>query len=156
EEQVQDTLLTVGCAEADTGWNGERCLRAAGNRYCSFWLDRYNAAERAAKQQQREQDRLDYEAARWRENEAVAAAQRAKDNTVKPIEWQQSPAVQDPATFEAFERLRLRAESDVTSDVDRSRRPTWAPPLILGAELGEACYTLGYLTDDNKWIGRLW
>lgn len=39
---------------------------------------------------------------------------------------------------------------------DAERRPSWAPPLILGGELGEACYALGYLTDDDKWIGRLW
>jgi len=58
--------------------------------------------------------------------------------------------------FAAFETLRQRAEAEVTIAEDAERRPSWAPPLILGAELGEACYTLGYLTDDDKWIARLW
>jgi hypothetical protein len=154
-EQIQDTLLSAGCAEAHTDWRDERCLKLVDD-HRSFWFDRYNAAERAAEQQRREQDRLEYEVQRRRENEAVIAAQRAKDSAARPIEWQQQPQVQDPSAFEAFEKLRQRAESDASSDAERSRRPTWAPPMILGEELGELCYTLGYLTDDDKWIGRLW
>jgi hypothetical protein len=124
--------------------------------YCSFWFDRYNAAERTAEQQAREQRQLEYEAERQRENEAVVAAQRVKANAIEPIKWSPSAPTTDPTAFEAFETLRQRAESDVSSDADRTRRPTWVPPLILGAELGELCYELGYLTDDDKWIGRLW
>jgi len=154
-EQVQDALLSAGCAEADTDWRGERCLAIVGGGH-SFWFDRYNAAEREAEQQDRERRQQEYEAERRRENEIVVAALRAKDSAAEPIKWQQSPPVKDPAAFEAFEKLRQRAESDIGSDTERSRRPTWAPPLILGEELGELCYTLGYLTDDDKWIGRLW
>src|SRR5262249_22820971 len=65
------------------------------------------------------------------------------------------PQIQDTTVFEAFERLRQRAESEVTIH-DTDRRPSWAPPLILGEELGNICYELGYLTDDDKWIARLW
>jgi hypothetical protein len=52
--------------------------------------------------------------------------------------------------------LRQRAESQVTFDEDAQRRPSWAPPLILGEELAQVCLDLGYLTLDDKWIGRLW
>jgi Family of unknown function (DUF6011)/Large polyvalent protein associated domain 29 len=154
-EQVKETLLKAECAEAHAAYNGEQYLRAPSS-LCSYWLDRYNVAERVAAEQQKHEQEQEYELRRQRENEAVAALARAKNDTVKPIEWQQSPPVKDPAAFDAFETLRRRAESDVTSDAERSRRPTWAPPMILGEELGEACYTLGYLTDDDKWIGRLW
>jgi hypothetical protein len=150
-EQVKDTLLKAGCAEAREAFNGEQYLRALpGSR--GYWFDRYNTAERAAEQQRREQDRQDL-LQRQRENEAVAALSAAKRAAVKTIEWQPSPPVEDQAAFDAFERLRQRAETDVTSDEERT---TWAPPMILGEELGEACYTLGLLTDDDKWIGRLW
>jgi hypothetical protein len=154
-EQVKEALLKAGYAEAHAAWNDKQYLKAPGGNP-SYWFDRYNAAERTAEQQDRERRQQEYEAQRRRENEAVAIAARVKASALKPIQWQQSLPVQDPAAFEAFEKLRQRAESDVTSDAGRSRRPTWAPPLILGEELGEACYTLGYLADDDKWIGRLW
>jgi hypothetical protein len=155
-EQVHQALVAAGCAIDVTAkygdhYGGRRFLEANGT---GFEFDRYNTTERAAEQQRLEQQRLDYEAERWRENEAVAAAQHAKDAALKPVET--SPAVQDQTAFDAFEKLRLRAESDITSDAERLRRPTWAPPLILGEDLAEACLTLGYLTLDDKWIGRLW
>jgi Family of unknown function (DUF6011) len=154
-EQVEDALLKAGCAERHTAWNSKHYLHASPD-LCSYWFDRYNVAERAAEQQKNEQRCQEYELQRRRENEAVAALSRAKNDAAKPIEWQHPPPVKDPAAFDAFEKLRQRAERDVTSNEERSRRPTWAPPMILGGELGEACYTLGYLTDDDKWIGRLW
>src|SRR5262245_41395871 len=92
---------------------------------------------------------------RRRENEVVAAAQRAKGGAVELIKWQQPPAAQDSAAFEVFEKLRLRAEADVISDVERSRRPTWAPPMVLGEELGEACLTLEYIDGDDNLTQRL-
>jgi hypothetical protein len=154
-EEVKDALLKSGCAKARTSWNGEQCLDTfSGHR--SYYFDRYNVAERVAEQQKREQDRQEYVLRQQRVNEAVAALSRAKRDAVKPIEQPASAPITDPTAFDAFEKLRLRAETDVAGDQERSRRPTWAPPMILGEELGEACYTLGLLTDDDKWIGRLW
>ena len=155
-EQVQEILLAAGCAEARIGWNGNRYLNIPDAKYKDYWFDCFNAAERAAEQQKREQERAEHEARCRRENEAVAAAWRAKNNAVAPVVWQQPPAIKDPTAFDAFERLRLRAESDLAGDAERSRRPTWAPPMILGEELALACLGLGYLTEDDKWIGRLW
>jgi hypothetical protein len=65
----------------------------------------------------------------------------------------------DPSVFAAFDRLRERAELTANLDEEgdeRTRRPSWAPPLLLGEELAVACVDLGYLTEDDKWIGRLW
>ena len=59
-----------------------------------------------------------------------------------------------------FEILRLRVEADVAARLDSnkpySRRPSWAPPLVLGDELFDTCIKLGLLTADDKPIGRLW
>ena len=59
-----------------------------------------------------------------------------------------------------FEILRLRVEADVAARLDsnkpHSRRPSWAPPLVLGDELFDICVKLGLLTADDKPIGRLW
>jgi Family of unknown function (DUF6011) len=44
----------------------------------------------------------------------------------------------------------------VTIAKDAERRPSWAPPLLLGEELAEVCFELGYLTEHDKLIGRLW
>jgi hypothetical protein len=154
-EQVKDVLLEAGCAKAHEHY-GKEYLRPIPECYCSYHFDRYNTAERAAHRQRYAQERKEYELRRLRENETVAALVRAKNDAAKPIEWPQLPPIKDQTAFDAFEKLRQRAEGDVASDAERSRRPTWAPPMILGGELGEACYTLGYLTDDDKWIGRLW
>jgi hypothetical protein len=57
-----------------------------------------------------------------------------------------------------FETLRLRVEADVAARLDKRqyRRPSWAPPLVLGDELFDICIKLGLLTADDKPIGRLW
>ena len=57
-----------------------------------------------------------------------------------------------------FEKLRQRAEVDVSlsSEAERQRRPSWAPPLIIEGELLEACRELGYLSADAQPIVRLW
>src|SRR5262249_34719664 len=111
--------------------------------------------ERAAYQQDLERRTKEYAARQQREDEAVKQAQQAKRAAIEPLNNYTPPQIQDTTVFEAFERLRQRAESEVTIH-DTDRRPSWAPPLILGEELGNICYELGYLTDDDKWIARLW
>jgi hypothetical protein len=63
-------------------------------------------------------------------------------------------------TGSPFETLRLRAEADVAArfDPDKpvSRRPTWAPPLVLSGELLDICVTLKLLAPEDKPIARLW
>src|SRR5258707_15648108 len=48
-EQVEDALIAAG-AEAEPCWNGKRQLHLHG-RSSSIWFDRFNAAERAAEQE---------------------------------------------------------------------------------------------------------
>jgi Family of unknown function (DUF6011) len=154
--QVQHALLKAECAEADTTC-GELRLRAPGQRW--YWLDRFNAAERAAEQADRERRHQEYEAQWQREQAAVNAAYKAKRAAARaeaePIASSQSS---DPAAFDVFEALRQRAEVDVStsSEVKRQRRPSWAPPLIIEGELLDACRELGYLGADDKPIVRLW
>jgi hypothetical protein len=151
--EVEDALLAAGCAKAKTAWNDTRYIEVAGD---TLYFDRFNAAERAAYQQDLEHRKQEYAAQQQREVEAVKQAQQAKRAAAEPLRRQNSPPVQDPAVFEAFEKLRQRAETEAPIHADAERRPSWAPPLILGEELAEGCLELEYLTLDDKWIGRLW
>ena len=152
-DQVEEVLLAAGCAEPATGWDGNRYLKAQGY---SFWFDRHNAAERAAEVEDRERRQREYLDQRLREDEVVAEAHGAKREAMKPASSAPVAPASDPSAFVAFEALRVRVETEVATNTDGQQRPSWAPPLILGEELGKACYVLGYLTDDDKWIGRLW
>jgi hypothetical protein len=151
--EVQDALLAAGCGEARTGWNGTRDIEIEGD---TLYFDRFSAAERAAYRQDLERRTQEHAAQRQREDEAVKQAQQAKRAAVETLRRQDLPPVSDPAIFAAFETLRQRAESEVVIAEDAERRPSWAPPLILGEELAQACLELEYLTLDDKWIGRLW
>jgi hypothetical protein len=161
-QEVQDTLLAAGCAEAQmSSWNNKRHLKIPGDDYHSYWLDRFNAVARAAEAEELahriEQSRIEAE----RVKQVIADAWRAKRAQLEPLPpYQAPPAIQDPAIHAAFERLRQRAETEVAAHTaeDSERRSSWAPPLILGEELALACLELGdgYLTLDDKWIGRLW
>jgi hypothetical protein len=60
-----------------------------------------------------------------------------------------------------FETLRLRAEADIAarikdSNTPQSRRPSWAPPLVLTGELLDICIKLELLNATDKPIARLW
>src|SRR5262245_45006512 len=134
-------------------WNNTRGVEVAGD---TLYFDRFNAAERAAYRQDLERRKQEYATQQQRADEAVKQARQVKRAAVEPFCRQNPPPVQDPAVFEAFEKLRQRAETEVTIHADAERHPSWAPPLILGEELAEACLELGYLTFDDKWIGRLW
>jgi hypothetical protein len=153
---VQDVIVRTGHAENGETWDGVRrvSLRSGGN---SLWFNRYNVAEREADRRDQERRREEYETEQKREQEALeqAVAARRAALPARPLRQAQH-ASPDPAVFAAFERLRQRAEAAIAADTDGKRRPSWAPPLLLGEELAEACLELGYLTIDDKWIGRLW
>ena len=64
-------------------------------------------------------------------------------------------------TSSPFETLRLRAEADIAarikdSNTPQSRRPSWAPPLVLTGELLDICIKLELLSSTDKPIARLW
>jgi Family of unknown function (DUF6011) len=158
-EQVQHALLKARCAEAETAWNGELRLRGPGRSF--YYFDRFNLVEQQAEQAERERRHQEYEARRQREDAAVreaAAKRQAAYGPSRTYQW--SPAPRDPAqdqkTYETFEALRQRAETDVANNIERQVRPSWAPPLIIEGELLEACRELGHLAPDAKPIARLW
>jgi hypothetical protein len=156
-EQVQDALIGAG-AEAKPDWRGERQVRL---HWGSIWFHRYNAGERAAEHEDRARRAQEAEAQRQREGSAVRAAEQAKHGAM--CAHAKSPAARVPTALAcdteahaAFEALRQRAETDVATDAERQHRPSWAPPLILEGELREVCVALGWLTEDDKPIARLW
>ena len=151
---VEKAIVATGLVEDDLDWQDNRRLRLP---HSTIWFDRYNVAERATQQQDQERRRAEYAAQRQREAEAVNAAYAAKRATppVEPLSPPPDPKHEQTA-YDVFEKLRQRAEQDVASEEERSRRPSWAPPLIIDGELLEICRELGYLTPDDKPIVRLW
>jgi hypothetical protein len=150
-EEVTAALQGEPFIESDKAWNDTTYLRAHGYRLC-FWC--FNLAAREASQRDFERRQQEYAALQERQNEAVAEAHKAKRANRKAIEiTRQEP--ETPAVHEAFERLREKAEAQVAAH-EGDRRPSWAPPLILGEELTEVCQKLGCLRSDDKPIGRLW
>jgi hypothetical protein len=149
-DQVNDALKTAGLAEVVERYGGGEYLTVDHHH---LYYDRFNAAEREAFRRDLERRLQEREEEKQREVEALKQARAAR---AMPAMSRERPTASDPdpAVFAAFEQLRQRAEAEITHDSER--RPTWAPPLILGEALGEACYELGYITDDDKWIGRLW
>ena len=156
-EQVQNALLGAKLATAEHGRDGRPWLNGPG--CMSYRLDRFNPAKREADKADLERRMQEAQAQRLREEEAVRKAVTAKRTAVatdtRPIV---SEPLSDPAVFAVFEELRQRAEVDVSisSEAERQRRPSWAPPLIIEGELLEACRELGYLSADAKPIVRLW
>jgi hypothetical protein len=116
----------------------------------------YNKAKREADQLHRERLLQEDAVRRTREDAAIAEARRNKDAALAKVDQHPLPRVSDFAVFAAFEQLRERAETVVALDPNRTRRPSWAPPLVLDDELAEVCIKLGYLAADDKAIGRLW
>jgi hypothetical protein len=157
-EQVQNALVKAKCAELDDRIRGGPRYRGPGNQ--SYWFVRYNEAERTAEAAEWEARHQEYEKQRQREQAAVNAAYKAKHAAARVEAEPIAPNNQssDPAAFEVFEALRERAEIDVStsSEAERQRRPSWAPPLIIEGELLDACRELGYLGADDKPIVRLW
>jgi hypothetical protein len=134
----------------------------ADDYYVQF--DCHNIAEREADlldRERRKQDRRhqqqeldELEESRLEElQEAIDQALEAKG---LPPEPPPPPQETDASVFAAFDRLRERAELEANFSEDSTRRPSWAPPLLLGEELGELCLEYGYITLDDLWIARLW
>ncbi len=145
---VENAILAAGLAEPQKGYDGTRWLRIIESDD-SIQFD--SPARRAAAQQRNQE----YLARQQRENAAIAAAQpkRVRHDVERSVPV---TAEQERAGFQAVEDLRLRAEASVASSEERSRRPSWTPPLILEGELLEACRTLNYLGPDEPPIARLW
>jgi hypothetical protein len=155
--QVEDALLAAGCGEAVTSGNDKRYIRIDTDRNNdTLHFDRYNVAERTAYQQDLEHRTQKQAARQQREDAAVKQALQTKRAAIEPLKDYTPPPIRDTMVFEALERLRQRAEAEVTIAEDAERRPSWAPPLVLGHELAEVCFELGYLTEHDKLIGRLW
>lgn len=152
---VEDALIAAGLLKIDKDFRGERWLRLPSGSSC--WFDRYNVAERITNQQDAERREAEYRAQRDREFAAISAAYAEKRTTpqVEPLPPPPDPKHEQTA-YGVSEKLRQRAEMDVASEKERSRRPSWAPPLIIEDELLEVCRELGYLTPDDKPIVRLW
>jgi hypothetical protein len=55
----------------------------------------------------------------------------------------------------SIENLRLQAERE-TADASKTRRPSWAPALVLGPDLLDVCRALELLGIDDKPVARLW
>jgi hypothetical protein len=155
-EALQEVLLAAGCAAAKENFRGERYLITPDNSGGSYCLDRYNEEQRTAEREAFERRVQEREAETLRVNEVIARESAAKYGAFRLLPRQELPPIQDPSVLAAFEQLRRRAETEVRAGEDAQRRPSWAPPLVLGGELGEICLELGYLTEDDKWIGRLW
>jgi hypothetical protein len=84
-------LLAAGCAEARKDWRGERHLQTPEG--ASFWLDRYNAAERAAEQQKREQRQQERQTEEQRVQGIVAEERAAKYSAFRALPRQELPPV---------------------------------------------------------------
>lgn len=156
---VEDVVLATNVAVVRDGWDGRRRAEIPGN-WDSNWIYfcRYNAAERAADQQDSERRRAEYEDRCARTNATLAAAVRTKNEALRAL--RHDPPKPDEfklqAAYDGFEALRQRVEAAVAIEAERSRRPSWAPPLTLDGELLELCCALGYLRPDVAAIARLW
>jgi Family of unknown function (DUF6011) len=56
---------------------------------------------------------------------------------------------------EALDALRIQAELE-TAHSTQTRRPTWAPAMVLDGELLALCREVGHLSADDKPVTRLW
>ncbi len=77
------------------------------------------------------------------------------DNLIGPARQAATTVSKSP-----FENLRERAEADIAERTDhdkpQSRRPSWAPPLVLSGELLDLCIKLKLPITADKPIARLW
>ena len=153
-EQVEEVLIAAG-AETHFGYDGKRWVTLPGGH--SIYFDRYNVVERDGYRSEYAKLRAEYAAEQERTHASVEQARRAKQDTyARPPVFRPPPEASDPVVFEAFERLRVQAESVSASGKESDRRPSWAPPMILDEQLAAVCVELGLLTSEDKPIGRLW
>ena len=57
--------------------------------------------------------------------------------------------------LEILEKLRAQAEQE-TAEASTTRRPSWAPALVLSDELLDVCRSLAWLSAGAKPVARLW
>jgi hypothetical protein len=152
-EEVTAALQAEPFIESEKTWIDTIYLRAHGY---NLYLGCFNLAEREASQRDFERRQQEHASLLERQSAAVAEAHKARRENRPAIEIVRQERPSDPAAIhEAFERLREKTEAQVAAH-EGDRRPSWAPPLILGEELAEVCQKLGYLGSDDKPIGRLW
>ena len=84
---------------------------------------------------------------------ADAAAEAALDGESEQRQARIKAAVQ--AQAEAIERLCGAAEASI-AEYKGTKRPTWAPSLVLGDELADVLREIGMLAADDKPVARLW
>lgn len=154
-KEVENVLCAAPFITSAEGWDDTKILKADGY-LIQLWS--FNAAEREAEQRERELRRQKEEEEWQRGSAALAEARRAEEPALEAIEAPRQSRQQESnaAVFEAFNRLRQRAEAGVEFAEGDRRRPSWAPPMILGDELAAICRTLGWLGAEDKPIGRLW
>jgi hypothetical protein len=121
-EKVQEALLNAGCAVEKEYWGGKRGLVIPFGSHGSYWLDCYNAAERAAELQERERRQQEWKAETKRVTEAITREYVARRCAWPILREQKLPPVQDASVFAAFEALRVRAETEVKVQEDAERR----------------------------------
>ena len=151
EDEVKAIIAKLPFVETNEAWNGETYLRL--DRYGNnIAFDRYNAAE-VAQRERRAEAALAQDA---REHEELAAARRERDTALPRPSMRVNSIKSDEATTAAFNTLRQRAEAIVATDQERTRRPSWAPGLILDGELLDLCRSFDLLAPDDAPVGRLW
>ena len=56
---------------------------------------------------------------------------------------------------QGLDAIRFQAELE-TADRSQTKRPTWAPAVVLNGELLELCREVEHLSCDDKPVARLW
>jgi hypothetical protein len=147
---MRAALTKAGVARPDERYHGSP-LTVDGHH---LWFHCFNLAQREAARLDSERRRQEEAEAYQRAQTAIAEAIKTKRAARTETPWQKAPPP-EPSVYQAFEQLREKAEAQVIAH-EGDRRPSWAPPLILGGELASACLDLGWLTTEDKPIGRLW
>jgi hypothetical protein len=166
-EQVQEVLLKAKCITEDEReyFGGGRHFYPADEAYGNHvWFTRYNVAKHEAEKAESARWREEYDAKCKRQAEAVSRASQELYQRASRTARAFSPAPQlSPDQLvplnAALERMREQAETEVKARFniqDGDRRPSWAPPLIIEAELLDVCRELGYLAPEDPPICRLW
>ena len=123
---MRAALTKAGVAHPDERFHGSS-LTVDGHH---LWFHCFNRAEREAARLDSERRRQEEAEAYQRAQTAIAEAIKAKRAARPEMPWQKAPPP-EPSVYEAFERLREKAEAQVMAH-EGDRRPSWAPPLILG------------------------
>jgi hypothetical protein len=110
-DELQTALKSAGLAKVWDTRNNQEILTVDEHR---LWLVCFNLAKREAAQRDSERRQQEREAERQREQEALAKAYEAKRAARPQIPRQRAPEP-EPSVYEAFERLREKAEAQVVA-----------------------------------------